>query len=139
MSCVLRAYGAEFDVDDFLRNSPFKALVVVHRGDKRAHGSKLSDLRYDRSGVNISVSTCDFSDLTGQIKDATQFLNDNAQELRRLRDLPGVEGIDLDFPVEERDVIFQRDAFPPHLLAHMGELRIGLVVSRYPAPDSGQS
>jgi hypothetical protein len=41
--------------------------------------------------------------------------------------------MDLDFPVEDRDSVRQSDAFPPQLLSLLGDLRIGLVVSRYPA------
>jgi hypothetical protein len=61
------------------------------------------------------------------------FLRENEQELRRLRNFPGLERMDLDFPVEDRDVVFQRDAFPYPLLSLFGGLHIGLIVSRYPA------
>jgi hypothetical protein len=133
MSCVLRASGTRFDVDSFLRDSCLDALTVVHRGEVQF--PKLATLQRitECSGMNISVSTREFSDLNGQIADAVEFLSRNDQELRRLRDFPGVEGIDLDFPVEARDVVFQSDAFPPHLLSLLGDLRIGLVISRYPA------
>jgi hypothetical protein len=83
--------------------------------------------------MNVSVSTREFSDLRGQIEDAVGFLSDNKEEMRRLRDFPGLEGMDLDFPVEDRDSVRQSDAFPPQLLSLLGDLRIGLVVSRYPA------
>ncbi len=89
--------------------------------------------------MNISVSGREFSDLGGQIEDAIQFLAENGKELRRLRDFSGVEGIELDFPVEDRDVVFQRDTFPNKLLALMADIGIGLTVSRYPAPDIRQS
>lgn len=138
MSCVLRASGKDFEVDDFLKGSSLKALVVVHRGDARVPGST-SGSSHECSGMNISVSTREFSDLSGQIEDAIQFLSENRQELRRLRDFSGVEGIALDFPIEDRDVVFQRDTFPNKLLVLMGDLGVGLTVSRYPAPDSKQS
>jgi hypothetical protein len=44
----------------------------------------------------------------------------------------------LDFPVESRDMVFQSDAFPPHLLSLLGRLNIGLVISRYPSFASGE-
>jgi len=89
--------------------------------------------------MNVSVSTCEFSDLTGQIDDAIRFVSNNDQELQRLRDFPGLEEMELDFPVEERDVAVQSDAFPAQMLSLLGSLRIGLVVSRYPATDDPQS
>src|SRR5579864_2431894 len=103
MSCVLRASGADFQVDDFLRESSLKALVVVHRGEARAPKSGFAGARHESSGMNIGVSTREFSDLSGQIEDAIQFLSKNNKELRRLHDLSGVESIELDFPVEDRD------------------------------------
>jgi hypothetical protein len=89
--------------------------------------------------MNVSVSTCEFSDLRGQIDDAIQFLSDNDQELQRLRDFPGLEEMELDFPIEERDVAVQCDAFPAQVLSLLGGLRIGLIVSRYPTSDDPQS
>jgi len=71
--------------------------------------------------MNNSISTREYSDLSGQIEDAVRFLSDNNQKLKRLRDFPGVGRIDVDFPIHERDVVFQSDAFPSHLLALMGE------------------
>jgi hypothetical protein len=83
--------------------------------------------------MKVSVSTREISDLSGQVEDAVGFLRENEQELRRLRNFPGLERMDLDFPVEDRDVVFQRDAFPYPLLSLLGGLHIGLIVSRYPA------
>lgn len=139
MSCVLRASGADFQVDDFLRESSLKALVVVHRGDARPPKSNSTAKKHESSGFNVSVSTREFSDLSGQIEDAIQFLAKNSKELRRLRDFSGVERIELDFPVEDRAVVFQRDTFPNNLLVLMGHLGLGLAVSRYPTPDGGPS
>ena len=137
MSCVLRAYGANFDVDSFLKDCLLEPEIVYHRGKPRFPNSSR---RLDEvSGMNISVSTCEFSDLRGQIDDAIQFLSDNDQGLQCLRDFPGFEEMELDFPIEERDVAVQSDAFPPQLLSLLGALRIGLVVSRYPVSDDPQA
>jgi len=89
--------------------------------------------------MNVSVSEREFSDLAGQIKDAIQFLAENAQELTRLRDYAGLEGLEVDFPVEDRDVAAQTDAFPAELMSLLGKLRIGLAVSRYPPPAGSSS
>ena len=89
--------------------------------------------------MNVSVSTCEFSDLRGQIDDAIRFLSNNDEELQRLRDFPGLEEMELDFPVEERDEAVQSNPFPAQVLSLLGALRIGLIVSRYPAPDDPRS
>jgi hypothetical protein len=134
MSCVIRAYGRDFDVDAFVAHSSLKPLIVVRRGEARAPSSKDLALRQQQqSGMNLNVSTREFSDLDDQIEDAIQFLVENEAELRRLRGFHGLERMSLDFPIEERDVIFQSDAFPARLLLLLGALQIDLVVSRYPA------
>jgi hypothetical protein len=132
MSCVLRASGTNFDVDEFLKTSSLDALTAFHRGELQVPSSSVTR-KSECSGMNVSVSTREFSDLRGQIKDAIEFLSRNDRELRRLRDFDGLERMDLDFPVEDRDVVYQRDAFPHKLLSLLGGLGIGLIVSRYPA------
>jgi hypothetical protein len=82
--------------------------------------------------MNVSVSMREFSDLPSQIKDAVSFLQTHHEELSRLRDFPGNEGATMDFPVQDRDVMVQCDAFPPELLLLLGDLRIELAISRYP-------
>lgn len=135
MSCVLRASGTEFDVDAFLRNSDLRPLIVHRRGTPRFASTSPTNCPEARSGMNLSVSTREFSDLTGQIEDAIAFLSNNDKELRRLRGFPGVEGLLLDFPVEDRDVAAQCDTFPAQLLLILGNLNIDLAISRYPAPE----
>jgi len=54
--------------------------------------------------------------------------------LKRLRDFSGLDRMDMEFPVEDRDMVFQSDAFPPRLLSLLGNLNIGLVISRHPVP-----
>ncbi len=132
MSCVLRASGANFDVDEFLKISSLDALTAFRPGAVQFPTSSVTR-RSDYSGMNVSVSSREFSDLNGLVDDAAGFLRENDHELRRLRDFPGLERMDLEFPVEDRDLVFQRDAFPHQLLSLLGELRIGLIVSRYPA------
>jgi hypothetical protein len=130
MSCVLRANGTSFDVDEFLKTSSFDSLTVFHRGEVQSPGSSAAR-RIEFSGMHISVSTREFSDLTGQIQDAIDFLSKNRGELKRLRDFPGLQSMDIDFPIEDRDVVYQSDVFSHKLLSLLGDLGIGLVVSRY--------
>jgi hypothetical protein len=86
--------------------------------------------------MNISLSVRDFSDLHGQIEDALRFLSANRSELQRLIEFPGVESVEVDFPIHDRDVAVQSERFPTALISLLGELRIGLVVSHYPASSN---
>lgn len=64
-----------------------------------------------------------------------EFLSQNEGELRRLADFQGVEGLELDFAIQDRDVPVQRDSFPASLLRLMGERNIALVITLYPTPS----
>lgn len=133
MSCVLRASGTYFDVDEFLKTSTLDVLTAFRRGAGQFPNSSVTR-KSEYSGMSVSVSTREISDLSGQIEDAIAFLSENDQELRRLLEFPGLERMDLDFPVEDRDIVYQRDTFPHQLLQLLGSLRIGLVISRHPVP-----
>lgn len=138
MSCVLRVSGACFDVDEFLKTSTLDVLTAFHRGGTQFPASSITR-KNEFSGMSVSVSTREFSDLSGQIEDAIRFLSENERELMRLRDFPGIDRLELDFPIEEREVVYQRDAFPHLLLSMLGNLHIGLAVSRYPAAPVAES
>ncbi|MGA2388859.1 MAG: hypothetical protein ABSF97_07860 [Candidatus Sulfotelmatobacter sp.] len=138
MSCILKASGTCFDVDEFLKVSSLDALNAFHCGETQLPISSVSRTSQS-AGVSVSVGAAEFSDLNSQIEDAVEFLTANEKELTRLRNFPGLERISLDFAVENRDMVFQSDAFPPHLLLLLARLNIGLVVSRYPAFDRGEN
>ncbi|MFY9908666.1 MAG: hypothetical protein WCF22_00130 [Candidatus Sulfotelmatobacter sp.] len=133
MSCVLRASGTYFDVDEFLKTSTLDVLTAFRRGAGQFPISNITR-KSEYSGMSVSVGTREICDLGGQIEDAISFLLENDEELKRLRNFPGLERIDLDFPVEDRDLVYQRDGFPHQLLSLLGSLRIGLIISRHPAP-----
>jgi hypothetical protein len=132
MGCVLRVWGKNFDVHAFLRGSSLEPLTVWHIGEPQAPMSNPKGRQHQDSGMNVSVSVREFSELAGQVNDAISFLQAHHDELLRLRDFPCKEGTSLDFPVEDRDVACQMDTFPSELLALMGGLKITLVISRYP-------
>lgn len=137
MSCVLRASGSNFDVDEFLKTSTFDVLTLFRRGEVQSPTSSVTR-KSAYSGMNVSVSAREFSELRGQIDDAVEFCSENGRELKRLREFPGLEKMDIDFPIEDRDVVFQRDAFPHQLLLLLGELGIGLIISRLPMQSMGE-
>jgi hypothetical protein len=134
VSCVLRAVGTAFDVDGFLRDSPFSGASVFRRGDPRLPGS-FDGARRAASGFNVEVSGADLDNLTGKTEEATQFIREHEDELRRLGSFPGVEEVCLDFEIRRRDEAAQRDLFPADLLWHTGALDIDLVVTHYAVAD----
>ncbi|MBI3880751.1 MAG: hypothetical protein HY301_11925 [Verrucomicrobia bacterium] len=131
MSCVLRASGRKFDVEEFLRKTKLKTIVCWKRREPR-HRTKPAGENRETSGFNCDVSTKDFDDLPGQIKDAIKFLNKWQRTLRKLTDLSTGASVRLDFGIERRDVIFQFDILPSALLRAAGELGIDIEISQYP-------
>lgn len=130
MACVLRAIGTEFDVDGFLKDSSLPHEAVFHRGEPRAPADP-GGAKRSASGFNAPVSAAGFDDLDAQIQDATHFLREHEDELRRLGRFPGVEEVCLDFGIARRDVAAQSDLFPADLLWQAGALDIDLVVTHY--------
>jgi hypothetical protein len=140
--CVLRAVGTDFDVDAFLATSGFEMCGVRRKGEPRLR-SKPDGPRNESSGFNADVSTKAWNDLPGQIQDAKVFLSENEEELRRLRSFPGVEGVELDFPIElrvgENEIVVQSDRLPASLLLAAGRLGIDIVLTLYPPSDEATS
>lgn len=138
--CVLRAAGPEFDVDSFLATSPLTVCAVYRRGEPR-FSTQPDGRRNKTSGFAVNVSTKEWSDLEGQVTDAKAFLATNGEELRRLRSFPGVDGVDLDFPIYLRigtnEIVVQWDHLPADLLFAAGGLDIGITMTIYP-PDRGE-
>jgi hypothetical protein len=129
--CVLRAYGRDLAVDRFLEGSALKPLVVWGRGEKRFQHRPPNA----SSGMKVVVSDASGNDLPLQINEAMAFLNDNRDELVRLRDAPGVEYRALDFGIVRRDVFVQCDYFPPKLVKLAAEFGLGIELSQDPPSE----
>jgi hypothetical protein len=134
VSCVLRAVGADFDVDAFLEDSALAGAAVFRRGEPRLPGGADGEKRA-ASGFNAEVGGTGFDDLDAQIQAARHFLGRHEDELRRLGAFPGVEEICLDFGIRRRDVAAQSDVFPADFLWQSGALDIDLVVTHYEIAD----
>jgi len=117
MSCVLRAKGTNFAVDEFLSKSTLKPVVVFRRGQSQYPNSAPHRIP-NASGFHAVASEADFSQLQVQIGDAVQFLEQNHAELARLVALPEVERVSLDFGIEERDVAAQSECFAFHPISY---------------------
>ena len=134
--CVLRVSGAHFDVDQFLRKSLWVPLAIFRAGEPKAPASQPDGPVLKQSGFNLNASNAEFSELHEQIDDAILFLRSNEKELIRLRDFAGVDGMWLDFGIEERDVPAQCETFPPELLSLLGRLGISLALHAHPTQNT---
>ena len=129
MSAVIKARGEHFDVDAFLNGCTLPVCSVYRRGQpifRRAGPVHMS------SGVHVVASDADFDQFARQEAEATGFLRNHFEQLRRLRTFPGVESVTLDFGIERRNVYLQCDSLSPELIAAAGSLGFGITLSTYP-------
>jgi len=122
----------------FLATSSLKPIRVRRKGEPR-FASKPDGPLSEHSGFTADVSSKEWSDLPGQIEDAKAFLSEYETELLRLRSFPGVDGVELDFPLNQRvgtdNIAVQTDRLPADILLAAGRLGIDIVMTIYPRPD----
>jgi hypothetical protein len=137
VSAILRASGRDFDVDAFATHCRWKIAKIFRRGEERTSAKDLAARTRAESGLNVVVSDADFNALDKQIKDAVQFLTGNADEIRRLVEFPGVDGVVLDFGTAQRDAIAKSHFLPADLVQAAGAVGIALEVSKYTIDQTG--
>jgi len=140
--CVLRVYGPEFDPEGYLAaGSRLEALHVFVPGE-RTYDRRLAKEGHADRGFVVDVSRREFSDLPGQIEDATAFLREHEEELRALRSLPDVTCLELDFPSESdpetRNVIIWGGILPVSFLRAAADAGVDVEVTVYFAGRSSE-
>jgi hypothetical protein len=131
MSAVIKAKGEHFDVDAFLLGCTLPVCSVYRRGQpifRRAGPVHMS------SGVHTVASDADFDQFARQEAEATGFLRNHFEQLRRLRSFPGIESVTLHFGIDRRNVYIQCDSLSPELVTLAGSLGLGISLSIYPGP-----
>ena len=133
--CVLRVSGKKFDPARYLATSQLKSYSVFRAGEPRFSSQPKGKI-HDQSGFKVDVSRSPWDNLAGQVVDAIAFLKKHKRTLAKLRSMPEVEDIRLDFPLDlriDREKVFtQFDYFPPALVSLAGALGCGLEMSIYP-------
>ncbi len=124
--CVLRASGAKFDVDAFLKSSPFKADVVYRKGQRRRPASRGAQVA---SGFNVVISDSD--DPQEQVQKALAFVHKNRDELLRLVRFGGIDDVILDLACPQKEFVARTARLPAELLTAAGALGIDIDVSFY--------
>ena len=134
--CVLRASGADFDPDAFLKESALEAFKIVRRGEPRLPKSAPGGPKNTYSGITLVVSRASMNDLPTQVDDAEHFLEFHRAEVERLVKTHGISDLTLDFPIELRigdpGVVAQFDRFPATLVRLAAGFGIALELSIYP-------
>jgi hypothetical protein len=123
--CVLRASGADFQPEIFLRASSFCPCNVFRKGERKAESRT-----WDTSGITIVVSEAS-DDFAQQVIDAIEFLKSHRVDILSLQKSKGLEEIGLDFGVNRRNDFLQSYLFPAELIRLAGEFSMDLEVSIY--------
>src|SRR6266566_7725814 len=133
--CVLRVSGRQFNPASYLASSRLTPYSVFRAGEPRV-ASQPSGKTHDESGFKVDVSRSSRDNLAGQVADAIAFLEKHKRTLAKLRSIPEVEDIRLDFAldlrIDRKTVFTQFDYFPPALVSLAGALGCGLEMSIYP-------
>ena len=132
MACLIRAGGADFDVDAFVSMSVLTPHSIWRRGEPRFPQANPSVKRHGTSGLRILVSQAEFSDLGRQIADAIDFLRQRHDAVRSLAATAGVTSVVLDFGTEISLPSWSTFTFPPELLSLAGSAGVAVCLSVYP-------
>jgi hypothetical protein len=122
--CVLVASGPDFDVDDYLRDSPFKPQHIYRKGETAAKDNPEAELLTE-SGFVWVVGQDEYPQLIEQVLRTLDYWD---EELHQLNDA-GADKMILDFGITEKTMLQRPQFLPPELIAAMSRLEMGLVFS----------
>jgi hypothetical protein len=132
--CVLRVSGKKFDPARYLASSQLEPCSVFRAGEPRFASQRKGKI-HNESGFKVDVSRSPWDSLASQVAEAIAFLKKHERTLARLRSMPEVEDIRLDFPldlrIDRQKVFAQFEYFPPALVSLAGALGCGLEMSIY--------
>ncbi len=131
--CIFVASGVDFDVDGYLRESPFEPSGIFHRGHVPKKGSPQKTPRPD-SGFSVVISDSDQPGLGAVIDEALAFLKEHERDINALRKA-GADNLLLDFGVELRGEVQRSEYLPAEITRIVGRLGLGLVFTAVRLPE----
>ena len=122
--------GECFDPNAALASSPLLEFADIQRKGESTGLSR--DPVCETSGLQIWIGGDETAGLEEQIVEALHFLREDAQEIRRLRDYPGVDYARLRFGDRwPEGIAAHYPRLPSELLLACGELGLDIVLSQY--------
>src|SRR5947209_15235081 len=97
--CVLRVTGRKFDPEKYLASSKLAPYSVFRAGEPRFASNPKGKI-HEVSGFKVDVSRRPWDSLADQVLNAIAFLKRHKQPLARLRSIPEVEDVRLDFQLD---------------------------------------
>ncbi len=138
MTCYLWVAGKRFDVDDFLEKSRLKVDEVRYIGQPKYkdHPDKLIA---KFNSFLVTISSAYFTELKKQIEDTIEYLRENKDTLKLIKQMSTIEYANLHFGVNGTfDKPLQTIYYPAELMILTGELGLSLETSIY-KPDFFQT
>lgn len=121
------ATGLDFDVDGFLKRSPFKPASVFRKGDIPPKDNPTQQPRPD-SGFVVVIQGNEQPAILPQVQAAYDFLGLHEQEICRARNM-GADTMMLDFGVPHQAILQQSVFLQPPLIEEAGKLGLGIMFS----------
>jgi len=138
MSCILRVFGEQLDVEALLAKVTLKPDRIWRKGEPRFKIKPNGQVN-EQSGVTFVASDANFHEPAKQLEDATRFLEDCHDEIVLLVEFEGVEHATLDFGIELRDVAVHCDCLSPRFLRAAASAGIEVELSHYPISEKQRS
>ncbi len=92
MSCVLRVWGNDFDIDSFPLSPEIEAIKIWRKGEPKFKSNPKSRIN-ETSGISIELSAADFSEIDKQITETVSFCKAHRETLAELVSHQGVDGL----------------------------------------------
>ena len=126
--CVFSAIGDQFNVDAFIKDSPWREFASIFRkGEPTRPATEVT-------GLCLRISDSDEDKLEQQIQDSMEFLQEDRAEIERLRAFPGVESLELRIGLFWwRDTLCRFYTLPPDIMRCAGELGVAVTLCVYGA------
>jgi len=129
--CFLKLFSATSSFKDYAAETELPVYAVHDAQDIRR---KKTGETFGTNRISFTVSTCEWDDFEGQVRDAIAFLGQHAAEIRRLVESHPVSEAYLDFPLWSRldgEFVNQSDLLPRELIALCAAAGIGVEMSLY--------
>lgn len=129
MPAVLRISGPYEQLRQSMLEVPFPFAESIASRKKRERGESRQN---DTSTFNLTISDSDGDRIPAQIEESTLFLTQNVDAINRMRELPGVENLCVDFSWDFPSTsVGQYNRFSCSFLELCGTLGIDIEVSVY--------
>jgi hypothetical protein len=132
MPCNLTLWGANFNVDAFIKKCGFTADSIGRRGEP-VYKSKPDGRKFDGSSCTIEVSGAEFNAFNQQVSDVISYLKNNREALKHIPKAEGLEYAVLDFGVSFNppNGFYQSQRLSAELVKLAAEINIGITISMY--------